>query len=151
MKITCTFLFLLLISWTSTYAQADSTSTNESSTQENAIDFVKVDVKPVFPGCENESKKNQASCFSQKVAEHVAQNFRMSPKTKKKGLHGRVYIQFTVDTSGNIVDVHVIKGVHELLDKDALEAVKSLPKITPGSQEGRKVPVSFVVPINIKG
>ena len=48
----------------------------------------------------------------------------------------------------NFTSVKVIRGVHELLDKEAIRVVKSFPKWKPGKQRGKSVRVSYNIPIS---
>lgn len=61
---------------------------------------------------------------------------------------GKVFVQFEVDTAGNMINHKVIKGVNEELDQEALNALKRLnPKFTPGTQRGEPVKVRMVIPV----
>lgn len=65
----------------------------------------------------------------------------------ENGISGRVFIQFAVNASGNVVDVVVARGVDPALDKEAVRVVKNSPSWTPGKQRGRPVKVQFTFPI----
>jgi TonB family protein len=63
-------------------------------------------------------------------------------------IQGRVVLQFTISTSGEVTDVTVLRGVCPELDEEAVRAVKESPIWTPGkTEDGKVVPVSFVFPI----
>lgn len=63
-------------------------------------------------------------------------------------ISGKVYVRFVVDEEGNVVNASVAKGIHPLLDEEALRVVKAMPSWDPGMQNGKKVRVSMVVPVN---
>ncbi|MBN2611386.1 MAG: energy transducer TonB [Bacteroidales bacterium] len=66
-------------------------------------------------------------------------------------ISGRVYINFVVDTDGSVTDVKVIRGVHPVLDKAALDLIKSSPKWEKaGKQRGQSVRVAFTFPITFE-
>lgn len=65
---------------------------------------------------------------------------------RKTGIEGRVIVQFVVDEDGNVQDPKVISGVHSLLNKAAIEAVKK-QKFKPGKQRGRPVKVQMSLPV----
>lgn len=69
-------------------------------------------------------------------------------KAKRKNIEGRVFITFIVDKEGYVNDVEVKKGVHELLDNEAVRAVKEFPQFKAGKEDGEKVNVRFILPIN---
>lgn len=68
---------------------------------------------------------------------------------RKAGIEGRVFVQFVVDKQGNVVQPKVKKGVHELLDEEALRAVKKLD-CKPGMQRGDPVKVRMSLPVFFK-
>lgn len=68
---------------------------------------------------------------------------------KKAGLEGRVIVQFVVDENGDVQNPRVTRGVHELLDKAAIEAVKK-QKFKPGKQRGTPVKVRMSLPVTFR-
>jgi len=68
----------------------------------------------------------------------------------KEGIQGRVAVSFIVEKDGSISDVKPILSVHPLLNKEAVRVVESMPKWTPGKQNGKPVRVRFNVPVMFK-
>ena len=68
------------------------------------------------------------------------------------GVEGKVFIKFVVDKEGIINQVAVLRGVSDcnLLEKEALRVVRSMPKWNPGKQHGKAVSVYFTLPISFK-
>jgi TonB family protein len=61
----------------------------------------------------------------------------------------KVYVQFTVDTTGSLTDVVIVRGYEPVYDKEAYRLIKSCPiKWIPAKQEGKKVAVVFTMPIS---
>jgi TonB family C-terminal domain len=69
---------------------------------------------------------------------------------QEKGIQGTVILRFVVTKTGAIEKVEVQRGVHELLDAEAVKAVKLLPKFVPGEQDGEPVDVWFSLPVQFK-
>ncbi len=69
--------------------------------------------------------------------------------SRENGIQGTVYIRFEVKKDGTIGKVQIQKGVDPNFDKEVVNMIKSLPKFTPGEQNGKKVNVWFSVPINV--
>jgi protein TonB len=65
---------------------------------------------------------------------------------KKAGIEGKVIVQFVVDKQGNVQDPRILKGVHELLNKEAIRALKE-QKFSPGKQRGQPVKVQMQLPV----
>lgn len=69
---------------------------------------------------------------------------------RRKGIEGRVVLQFIVNADGSIINIEVIKSVYESLDKEAVRAVSQMPKWKPGTQQGKPVFVKFTLPLVFK-
>lgn len=68
----------------------------------------------------------------------------------KKGIQGKVLVEFIVRKDGSLTDVKLFKSVHPELDKEALRVVKSMPKWIPGKDKGKYVNVHYVLHIQFK-
>lgn len=65
----------------------------------------------------------------------------------ERKLEGTVYVNFTIDSSGEVSHPLVSDGVHYLLDEEALRFVSSLPSWTPASKNGMPVESNYIIPI----
>ena len=63
-------------------------------------------------------------------------------------ISGRVYLTFVVEKDGTVSNVTVIKGVHPLLDEEAVKVISESPKWSPGLQRGQPVRVRFQIPLS---
>ncbi len=68
---------------------------------------------------------------------------------KKAGIEGRVIVQFVVNEQGSVQDPKVTRGVHKLLNKEAIKAVKD-QKFKPGKQRGKAVKVQMSLPVTFR-
>lgn len=80
--------------------------------------------------------------------EWIAQNLRYPEIAAENGISGKVYVQFAVNSKGEVVDAVVVRGVDPALDKEAVRVVMSAPRWEPGKQRGKPVKVQFTFPIN---
>jgi len=80
--------------------------------------------------------------------EWIAQNLRYPEIAAENGISGKVYVQFAVNSRGEVVDAVVVRGVDPALDREAVRVVTSSPKWEPGKQRGKPVKVQFTFPIN---
>jgi periplasmic protein TonB len=62
-------------------------------------------------------------------------------------VNGKVILQFTIDKSGNICDIVIVRGIHPVIDQAAVRALKSSPKWTAATINGKPVKVSYYLPI----
>ncbi|NBC86556.1 MAG: TonB family protein, partial [Bacteroidetes bacterium] len=67
----------------------------------------------------------------------------------ESGVEGRVLVQFVVNANGNVEEATVERGVHELLDDEALRVVRAT-EFTPGRTNGQAVPVKMTLPITFQ-
>jgi protein TonB len=68
----------------------------------------------------------------------------------EQGIQGRVNLRFVVRPDGSIDDVQVIKSLEPSCDREAIRAVKKMPKWIPGRQNGNPVSVYFHLPVQFK-
>lgn len=67
--------------------------------------------------------------------------------TKNADNKGRVVVRFIVTSTGKITDIQIVRGKNPELDKEAIRVVSSMPTWMPGSQNGRNVPVYYILPV----
>ncbi len=63
-------------------------------------------------------------------------------------IRGTVFLTFIVEKDGTVSSVTIVKGVHPLLDDEAVRVISESPKWTPGYQRGQPVRVRFSIPLN---
>ena len=81
------------------------------------------------------------------LMKYLSENTKYPVVAQENGVQGRVTVQFVVEKDGSISDVHVLRGVDPSLDKEAVRVVKSMPRWTPGKQNGITVRVNYRVPV----
>ncbi len=88
-----------------------------------------------------------ANEFSKWVNEH--KNY--PEEAKKAGIEGRVTTQFTITKEGKLINVRILRGVHPLLDEEAIRVIESAPQIwKPGEKKGKPVDVTYTFPVIFK-
>lgn len=70
------------------------------------------------------------------------------PKALRKGIMGKVVVGFIIEKDGQVSNIHILQGVHELLDAEAVRVVSIMPNWNPGNIEGKPIRVSYQIPIN---
>ena len=106
---------------------------------------------PVFPGCEKyATKQERIECFSDHVAKLVRRKFDggLGAELDLQG-EQRIYVQFTVNKNGDIIDVKANSKSKEL-KKEAERVAGLLPSMIPGKQNGQPVNVIYSLPIILK-
>jgi len=110
------------------------------------ISFMSVSKAPIYPGCEQGDKV----CFSKMVQTHFSKNFNNDlPNTL--GLDSgkkRVFIAFIIDDEGNVADIKA-RAPHIDIKNEVIRVMKTLPKMIPGENNGKKVAVKYAIPFTI--
>ena len=113
---------------------APSEVISEPSTDEEI--FIVVEEAPEFEGGNAGLEK------------FLEENLKYPKKLKRKGIEGKVFVQFVVNQSGGVEDASVLKGLAPEADSEALRVVKlSDGKWKPGKQAGRVVKAKYALPI----
>jgi hypothetical protein len=127
---------------------ADDITTKTETVSGADVPFAVIDQVPIYPGCEGlAGNEEQKKCMSQKIQEHVQENFNTN-MGKELGLTGqnRVIVQFKINRNGEIVDVKS-RAPHPKLEEEAKRVINSLPQMTPGEQNGTAIGVMYSLPI----
>lgn len=77
----------------------------------------------------------------------LADNIKYPPQAIETGIQGTVYVQFIVDSKGNITDVKMLRGIGGGCDDEAVRIVKMMPQWNPGKQNGKTVRVLYTMPV----
>ena len=62
-------------------------------------------------------------------------------------IHGRVIVQFVVETDGSLSNFKVLRSSHTDFEEEALRIIRNLPRWKPGRKDGRTVRVRYIVPV----
>ena len=100
--------------------------------------FTVVEQMPLFPG-------GDAALMG-----YLRDNIHYPTVAAENGVQGRVVVGFVVERDGSITDVNVLRSVDPSLDREAMRVVKSMPKWTPGKQNGSAVRVKYQVPVTFR-
>ena len=106
--------------------------------EEKEVMFTSVEQMPQFPGGETALMK------------YLQSHMQYPQMAAENNIQGNVVIQFVVKKDGAVSEVKVARSVNKDLDREAVRVVKSLPKFTPGRQNGQPVAVWYTLPVRFK-
>jgi TonB family protein len=69
------------------------------------------------------------------------------PEAIKKGVSGKVTVQFSIDSKGKLSEYMVLKSPDPLLSEAAIAALKLTPDWTPAQSNNKVVNQQFVIPV----
>ena len=108
---------------------------SDAKLEDEDLIFVPVDRMPEFPGGEDA------------LYEFLAKNIKYPQTAQDSNIQGTVYVQFTVDKDGSIINPKVVRDIGGGCGEEALRVVKMMPKWKPGDQRGVKIRTQFNLPI----
>ncbi|MBE6339384.1 MAG: TonB family protein [Bacteroidales bacterium] len=92
---------------------------------------------PIFPGGDEVLRK------------YLAESIRIPAISGEINVQGRVFVNFVINKEGYVTNVKVARPFDPPLDAEVVRVVKSMPRWTPGMQNGKPVNIRYIVPINI--
>jgi TonB family protein len=119
-------------------AQTGTPAATEAAAETVAtVSYSEIFEKPTFNG-------GDANSFAQWVYGQI----KYPQQCIDEQIQGRVVLQFTINATGQVCDVNVLRGVNPAIDEEAVRAVKASPAWAPGkTEDGKAVPVTFTFPI----
>jgi TonB family protein len=85
-----------------------------------------------------------------KLYEYIAANLKYPLEARTKGIQGKVFVEFIVNTDGTLSDIHAVKGIGGGCDEEAVNVIQGSPQWAPGKQGGSIVRQKMVMPINFQ-
>lgn len=116
--------------------EAQSSVNSEETVIDNKV-YTYVEQMPVLPG---------GGGIAAMIAA-IQKEVKYPSLALRKQVEGRVFVSFTVDKNGTVSTIKVVKGLGSGLDEETIRAVRTLPQLIPGKQNGQPVSVSLTVPV----
>lgn len=85
-----------------------------------------------------------------KFYEYVYTNFQYPEDSGKRNVSGTVEMEFTVEKSGDITHVLLLKGLDYTIDDVILEMMKAMPRWIPATKNGTPVRYKVSMPLTIR-
>jgi TonB family protein len=133
--------FLIILSGTGTkdgggyvvIGKAKSLKKNESK----ILDYVDEKATPIF-GLES-------------LYKDVSYTLQYPKSARERGIEGKVFIEFVIQTNGEMSDFKVVKGIDDSVDTEALRALMQInTRWRPAIHQGEIVKMKMVLPIVFK-
>ena len=99
---------------------------------------------PVFEKCE---QMPQFPGGDVKLMEFIVKSSKYPAEAKERGLQGTILVNFIVEKDGSITSVQALDGGEKVLSDEAVRVVKTMPRWTPGKQQGEAVRCRFTIPV----
>jgi len=108
---------------------------------------------PYYKDCESSSEEERKSCTQEKMYNHFNNTTSIPQNIKMRGAAVyKAFVYFEVNKKGEIDNVKILNDKkHQIpkeLEREAYNAVASLPGLIPGKNHGKTVSVRYQVPIS---
>jgi TonB family protein len=123
--------------WQLLFGLSEKMKTSEYKQGEDQA-YTYVDQMPEYPG------------GTDALLKFIDSNIKYPAEAKQKGVEGKVFVQFIVSKTGDIVGIKVIKGIESGCDDEAVRVCKMMHRWIPGRLNGKPVPVKIVIPFHFK-
>ena len=86
----------------------------------------------------------------EKMYQYISDNFEYPEEAQKRSVNGKMEVEFTVEKSGDITYVGILKGLDYSIDEEVLRLLKAMPRWTPATKNGVPVRYKVSMPITIR-
>ncbi len=83
---------------------------------------------------------------------YIAENLRYPEGAKAKGIQGKCYLQLSIDETGKITNIKVVRNVPDCpeCDQEAVRLAENMPDWKPGKIGGKPVVSTYNLPIRFE-
>ena len=110
----------------------------QTTVNADTLVYTAVEKEPTFPGGMNQ------------FGRYLVKKLRYPADSRIHNIRGTVIIQFIVEKDGSLSNIHVIRGVAEDLNQEALRLLRNSPKWIAGTQNGVPVRAMYTVPVSFQ-
>jgi TonB family protein len=134
-----------------TETKTENTNTG-TSTDSGLRSVYSIEQYPMFAACQGVAKSEQKKCFDEQLFKAVLKNLEYPSNDLENGKQGVVFLEFIISSSGQIVDVSAVTNARstEEMKKNAIKALKKVPKIIPAKQGDNSVAIKYALPVSFK-
>jgi hypothetical protein len=86
---------------------------------------------------------------NEKYLDWIDRNNKLKYLSDTLTIHDKAYVEFFVDTTGQVIDVKIHRGIGAPYDREAVRLIAEHPhnRWEPAEQQGKKLKTRFVLPI----
>ena len=80
----------------------------------------------------------------------IGKTLRYPAEARRRGIEGKVFVEFVIEKDGKVRDVKAIKGPDKILNEEAERVMRMMNDWTPGKVRGKPVAQMMVLPLAFK-
>jgi len=114
--------------------------------------FLTAGVMPHFKDCEDMDEGKRKACTQKRMFQYFGKSINIPENIKMLGAATyKAFVYFEVNKKGEIVNIKIMNdkkhSIPKELERQAYNAVNSLPQMNPGKNHGKPVRIKYSVPI----
>jgi periplasmic protein TonB len=117
---------------------ATTTNNGAAEKKESATTSNAVITEPQFPGGEKGIEK------------YIRNKVQYPDKALEEGISGSVKVSFSVDEDGRVINPVILEGLGGGCNEEAIRVISKMPRWTPGTRDGNKIPARKTIKITFK-
>lgn len=82
------------------------------------------------------------------LSNFISQTLRYPAQARQEGIQGRILCTFVVASDGSVSNIEVVEGANQALNDEAVRVLSLMPNWIPGENNGEKVNVRCLLPID---
>jgi len=86
----------------------------------------------------------------EKMYQYISDNFEYPEDAAKRSVNGKMDVEFTIEKSGDVTYVGILKGLDYSIDGEVLRLLKGMPRWIPATKNGVPVRYKVSMPITIR-
>jgi periplasmic protein TonB len=83
------------------------------------------------------------------IRKYFMVNYKMPNELLDCGYTGIIFASFIIERDSLISNIKLLRGIHDPLDKSVIETIQSMPKWSPGINNGKNVRAQYTIPVSI--
>lgn len=84
------------------------------------------------------------------MRKYIDDNFVYPDDAAKRTVSGKMEVEFTIEKSGDVSYVNILKGLDYSIDEEVLRLLKAMPRWIPATKNGTPVRYKVSMPLNIR-
>lgn len=84
------------------------------------------------------------------MRKYIDDNFVYPDDAAKRTVSGKMEVEFTIEKSGDVSYVNILKGLDYSIDEEVLRLLKAMPRWIPATKNGTPVRYKISMPLNIR-
>lgn len=96
-----------------------------------------------------DNKEKALKSFNASMSEHIKANFNYPEKAMNENIQGKTNVTFIISNEGEVNEIYACNA-HPLLQLEGVRIIELMPKMIPGSKNGKNVAIRYAQPLTFK-